>query len=351
MTTDKECCGRCSQPDCTVENDGTCLEGFDDLNDCPHFVPEDVPSGPPPQEQIEERAQVGKIEYVVLHDGEGLRIDDAGIVMRRSPTKVIIVAGTADSGKTTLLASLYECFNEGGVGGALFAGSKTLLGFERRCHLARISCGAENPDTERTKPGDEGVLLHLCTRTSELNMPAVDMLLTDISGEIFKEIRSSSDECKRHEIIRRADHFVLLFDGARIIDMQSRHQNYISGRTLLRSCMDSGMLESKTVVDIVFTKWDRIHALEGDAAENVKQFIGMVCDEIKKLFSEKGNSLNFYEVAARPKNSELEFGHGLSELFACWSKHNVEEGHLLDENEIYASQGRYFKRYSLARFS
>lgn len=351
MTTNQECCGKCSQPGCTVEKDGTCLEGFENLLECPHFIPEEPSSETPLKEQVEEHAFTRTVEYIELHDGEGLRIENAGIVMRKSPTKIVVVAGTEESGKTTLLASLYECFQEGDFGGMLFAGSKTLRGFERRCHLARISSEAKCPDTERTKPGDEGVLLHLRTRDSQLNEPQVDVLLTDISGEIFKLIRSSSEECKRHEIIRRADHFVLLLDGAKIIDPKSRQQNYISGRTLLRSCLDSGMLGPKTKIEIVLTKWDLLHALSAEKKEEVKQFIDIVHSEIRKLFSGKNNVLEFFEIAARPVDSDLPFAYGLGDLFICWLESDVGQRYLSSENEWMRSQGRSFERYSLARFS
>jgi len=352
MTTDKECCGKCSQPGCTVEQDGTCLEGFDTLTDCPHFVADKEAGGVSRSEPTVKEAPDERETYVALHDGEGLRLDNAGSVMRRSPTKLIVLAGTVDSGKTTLLATLYECFQDGDFGGVRFAGSKTLLGFERRCYLARISCLSEKPETERTKPGDEGVLLHLSTRKTDSCTPKVDMLLTDISGEIFKLIRSSSDECKRHEVIRRADHFVLLFDGAKIADTQLRQENFVAGKTLLRSCLDEGMLSAKTVIDVVITKWDIIDALKNEPREASEKFIEMINEDIQKILSGRSNLLNVYKIAARPEKSDLDFAFGLNEMFECWLEPSVN---LLDYDEMYSVEAdnlpdRSFGRYGFTRF-
>jgi hypothetical protein len=65
-------------------------------------------------------------------------------------TRVIVVAGEADSGKTTLLASLIDRFQRGPFSDYRFAGCKTLMGFEQRCHLARLKSGGTIPDTDRT---------------------------------------------------------------------------------------------------------------------------------------------------------------------------------------------------------
>ena len=60
------------------------------------------------------------------------------------------MAGEADSGKTTLLASLYEKFNEGSIRRVSFRWLETLTGWERRCHSHGSPPGILKPDTGRT---------------------------------------------------------------------------------------------------------------------------------------------------------------------------------------------------------
>lgn len=74
------------------------------------------------------------------------------------------------AGKTTLVAALYEKFNEAPFANYLFAGSKTLVAMERRSHLARLTSGALRPDTERTLITDirDTRFLHFCLRSADL---------------------------------------------------------------------------------------------------------------------------------------------------------------------------------------
>src|SRR5687767_14635843 len=100
---------------------------------------------------------------LLLPDGEALTAQRATAITAAAPTRVVILAGAEDSGKTTLLTSLYEKFLQGRFADHLFAGSATLPAYEQRCHRARIQSGAVDPDTERTK-GLDVRLLHLKLR-------------------------------------------------------------------------------------------------------------------------------------------------------------------------------------------
>ena len=54
-----------------------------------------------------------KLRMIQFREGDYLPADEAGKVVRATPTSVVVVAGVADSGKTTLVAGLYGLFHKG----------------------------------------------------------------------------------------------------------------------------------------------------------------------------------------------------------------------------------------------
>ena len=123
---------------------------------------------------------------------------------------------TVESGKTTLLTSMYESFQDAPFGGYEFAGSATLPGFEQRCHEGRIESEGLGAHTLRTPAAVGASFLHLRLRTEDESREFSDLLLSDISGELFDRAKDSTDECKALSFLRRADRLVLLLDGARL---------------------------------------------------------------------------------------------------------------------------------------
>ena len=269
------------------------------------------PAGLPPSKDQREEGS----ELVDLPSGEGMNARDASHCTRESFTSVILFAGTAKSGKTTLLASLYLLFHKAPFAGYLFASSRTLRGFEIRNYFALCASKAVKPTTPRTIVSE---YLHLRVRRDDLSQPARDLLLCDLSGEDFREAKDSSDACKDLEIIRRADHFVLLVDGDKLADPMNRKRAKNDPMTLLRNCLDSTMLGRRTAVDVLFTKWDLIQA-SGERDE-IAAFADHIEQEFLRLFGGRVRTLRFARVAAHPFEAELPLGYGLPELFPSWAE-------------------------------
>ena len=227
------------------------------------------------------------------------------------------MAGPPDSGKTTLLTSLYECFQRGPFCDYLFVGSRTLPGFERRCHLARIASGRTKADTERTRPGQGYQLLHLRVRAKDLGKPPQDLLFSDLPGETFRLVKDSTEECKSLTLLRRADHFVLLLDANRLVRVEYRAETASDGESLLRSCLDAQMLGRFSLVNILFTKWDLVRARAEESA--TEEYIASLKARMKSRFASRVGRLRFFRVAVRPVGgSELPFAYGLSNIFPAW---------------------------------
>src|SRR5205085_5639270 len=101
-------------------------------------------------------------EYIDLPKGKELNESAALNLAKSRPVQWIVLAGPSDSGKTTLLTSLYELFQWRKVEGYAFAGSNTLPAFEERCYLSRRDSGNVTPHTPRTRyKGPHPEYLHL----------------------------------------------------------------------------------------------------------------------------------------------------------------------------------------------
>lgn len=312
---------RCKLEECTVGTTGKCVEGLE-LNVCPNYISaeaesegESVAVEVSPEEIQELPAQPAKERTVDLANGLDFDPTSAAQITRARLTRVIVIAGDKDSGKTTLVSSLYDRFQEGPFAGYLFAGCGTLPGLERRCFPSRIASDRETPDTTRTTRGDGQKLLHLKLRVQDLSQPAQDLLLSDISGEFFKDACNSTEGCRQLRILSRADHLALCLDGEKLASTTFRHEAFHTSVLLLQSALDAGMVGVRTFVDVLFTKRDVLGPLQGSAAIDYVQGIR---DRITAQFERSLGRLRFFEIAARPSPGDFPFAYGLDQILPSW---------------------------------
>ena len=144
----------------------------------------------------------------------------------------------------------------------------------------------------------------------------MNVIFSDISGETFARARDYAEECRRLEMLRRADRFVLLLDGGLLARPDRREEVYRGGALLLRRCVEEGMLDKYSYVDVLFTKYDLVYerGLVGDT--NV--FVERVEQRFKEHFGAKLGRLCFYKVAARSSNPMLADSNRLAEVFSTW---------------------------------
>lgn len=254
-------------------------------------------------------------ELLDLPGGEGYKLNAASEITLHALTNVVLLAGTAECGKTTLLASLYLMFQRKPFAGYLFAGSRTLVGFEKRVHAAKVASQLQRPTTERSKFSE---LLHLRVRREDRSEAPKDLLLCDLWGEDFREARDSIEGCKRLRILRRADAFVLLIDGAKIAKLDSRQQTKLDALSLLRNALDCEMIAETAEIDVLTTKWDKIVELPPPARADAETFNRHIQNEIQRNFAARVGGIHFREVAAHSPEGTLPLGHGLDDLFKKW---------------------------------
>lgn len=306
MVTDQEI-KSCRRDGCDVVTTGVCLEGFDPLQSCPHLS--GSVSGLP---ELEGKSDPG-IANVALSEGETLSVIEAENVMRAQSTGVVVVGGWTGSGKTTLITSIYESFLVAPFAGQIFAGSLTLPGFEEACHEGRMASEGESATTPRTNPR-LGIRFYHLNLVAQLGGERCQLLIADMSGELLREACNSSEDASKLHVIQRADRFVLLLDGKKLMGASERHIAFNDARLILRSLLEEKLIGRWTRVDVVFAKWDVIQL--GDDAP--RDFIAMIQREILSRFERSVARFKFFSVAARPETKDSPFAFGVPDLFREW---------------------------------
>jgi hypothetical protein len=235
----------------------------------------------------------------------------------RWPTQLIVLAGAEGSGKTTMLAALYEHLGRGSFAGFDFAGSRSLLGFEKICHANRVKSGGTRPTTERTIPSDEAAFYHLALRETAGERRRRQVLLSALSGELYRWARNSREECEKLTFLHRANAIVVLVDGKKLASLVDRNNAHADAAGILDAFLDAKMVPPGCQVEFVFSKLDDVRAA-GDVSLG---FLKQTQEKLETKFRPHVPQLAFREVAARPgpTNDEEEFTSGIADALATWT--------------------------------
>lgn len=291
------------------------------------------PSMSEPEKQIESASSTVDMpdDVISLPDGKSLNLQEASEFFRIEDALLFVLAGPHESGKTTVLATLWELILKGNFGNLLFAGSKTIPGFEKRCFDSRVSSGRKVPTTQHTLLSEDPIL-HLRMRKSDLKVRAINLLFSDLAGERYRLAKDSLIEAKKLILIPRSDHFMLLVDGAKIVDKSKRQETFADTRLILRSFLDSGMLNKHSFVDVIFSKWDLVD-LNIRAGGGADKFVEVIEDDLKIDFENRVGQLAFFKIAARPvDNSKLHLGHNLFTTIQFMMEHTPTREYIVSNN-------------------
>lgn len=255
---------------------------------------------------------------VSLPGAEPLTIQQANQIARRTPVNVVAVFGPVKSGKTTLIAMIYDSLQRGDLTCCEFAGSDTLWGFERLCHNLRIASNRTVQDMQHTPRADSYQFLHLRVR-DPLNDRRYEFLFPDITGELFEEALDSTEDTESLSIIRRADQISLLADGEKLVSPIARQRARADIDTFIRSCLEVGVMDRSSIIQIVVTKSDLLPEENDDRFAEVSEFLQNFENDVTSKYRDRVGSLQFLRVAALPKApSSLGAGHGIAQLIEGW---------------------------------
>jgi hypothetical protein len=300
---------QCANPDCKIASGGRCVEGFPDGVGCPQFgkilVIEQTADAVPPKTTT---------PGLRLPHAEALSEKEAESALRQKPCNVITLVGPQDSGKTSLIAGVYDLLQQGPVGGYGFAGSSTMHAFERACHDSRRESQRDTPHQERTERG-EVLFFHLDLVGSDCAGKRA-ALLGNRAGEEYMNAQNEPELVLGYSELKRSDTMTVLADGAKLLDAGERHQVRSLVRLTLRAFLEMGVTRPWQRLALVLTKLDAIHT-DKDAASALRFFdaiVESVCTEFAAHFVD----IQAFRVAASPKNGNADRGEGMVELLRYW---------------------------------
>lgn len=283
-----------------------------------------------------------------LHLGEALSIDETYSITAKDKTKLIILAGPSECGKTTLITTIYQLFHKAPINKLYFAGSQTIKGFEQRAYHTRTNSGMNIPNTQRTRIGSIDSFLHLKLWNSS-SLLKHTFLLADFSGEDFKNARSNVEMMKEDfSIIRRADFLVIIIDGNAITQKDKRYSAVQITQDLLRTIKNADILKNNTKICFVFSKND-IVKMRCDEDPSLRRFIDKTQDKLKDICKDIKieNEIQFYNISAMPENTEiLPIGYGIHELIGEWTKEFLISNDTIfqNQNELKSEFNRFYKK-------
>lgn len=255
-----------------------------------------------------DEAERGEQEF---KPGDALGHPQANLLCAERETTVVVLAGGHRSGKTSLLAAIYEHLNQQPIADWSFEQSQTLFGFERRCHGARKESGLKIPNIQRSSPL-QPPWLHLDLRDVDSDC-GVRLLFADISGELFEGLIDGTRDLSELPHVRRADQLSVILDGRKLSDSVEAPVEQARVETLLRHFREEDAVWSPDALSLVVTKLDELLAKDRAAVDYLEEVA-------QGLSSNAGYShrLPLFRTAARPKSPELPAGHGVVALFSAW---------------------------------
>jgi hypothetical protein len=189
---------------------------------------------------------------------DAMSLEQARSLSGRRGVRLVLVMGEAGTGKTALIAMLWQQFLEqDGLGGHRIAGSRTVRGFERRAHRARLAASQTRTRFAPTLAQDGGVL-HLRVRRPDGRR--VELLIADLAGEQFERVREGRPLPDELPWVRRTDRFAIVLDGEALSVPGESEIAVTRSRRLLLALQASAAVRESARVAVVVTKCDALDA-------------------------------------------------------------------------------------------
>ncbi len=307
----------CANEACGLEIDGKCVEGYP-LEECPHvsaITMDDIE-----QHDDQEEVKVDEARVINLSLGEALDGESASSLQRQRLSRCIGIIGPNEAGKTSLVASVYELLQKGPVAEFGFAGSSTLIGFEKICHDARASSRRGKPHTERTSAGADVTFFHLdlCSKPDEI----VSLFIGDRSGEDYLAAADDLTNAEAFYELRRADVTTVLVNGEHLVSSVQRHESITAAQQIVEALVEAHAFRKGCSLAIVLTKEDVV--LASKVSHRVDQDFKTIVASIVKRHSSHFGKIEQFIVAASPQDStHVERGNGVDQLMQFWLKASI----------------------------
>ena len=307
----------CRNVDCRVSKNGRCVEGFE-LAVCPHYMRlerVDSEGGSRTGHDHSDRSA----ESIRLAASDALTAGQASALLRAGDARVISIVGPLQSGKTSLIAGVYDLFQEGPVNEMRFSRSRTLHAFERTCHDVRSASRRGAPHMYRTPRGTVRFFdLQVCMACGGVDGDGISLIMGDRSGEEYGEATAHASVFRGFPEITGADSFSVLVDGERLLDTGERHNVSNEAILTLQALRDGDALRTGSRVALVLTKLDIVQG--SCLAQRASNDFGRLFSRLCGLYGDVFSTIEPFKVAASPMPNTLKRGTGVPDLLSFWMR-------------------------------
>lgn len=306
---------KCSVSDCSISTTGKCVNGLP-IADCTNKIPifkdsESLEQDPIPE--VAAKPLTRKLPWGDVFDDNNLPN-----VTNRFPAKMVLVIGEPKVGKSTLYAAIIDRFHKGEFEKYFFHSTRTPIGFERICHLARIKSKGEKPDTERTK-SYQFSYLHLSIRDKTLNGYPKHLIFADVNGERFQDARNSDDEVRKLTILKRCDYIFFVADGLKLTSNETKHIAKQDVWKIIDRCRQNNMWPENLKIHLLVTKWDEV-VLAGKVDEITTFFISPTQKKYNNILGQ------IIQIASRSMSKEVPSRTGIEQFIdICMEKASMRK--------------------------
>jgi hypothetical protein len=302
----------CSIAECPVAITGKCHLGHDPVESCPNYGHAEGTAG-----DVGVAAETGDdgLKPIEICSGDVMHLEDLESFVRAKLVRTVALIGEQRAGKTTLLASMYAMYCKGRFAGLEFAGSRTLVGFAKRHHLALLNSGRTDPATPRTSRSDPVAFFHLALARRPGDV--VDLIVSDRSGEAYGAARIDTDLIQRLPELQQAERVCFLLDGAKLASQEQRPAYARQFKQMIHAFHDNGALAHAKAVEVLATKFD-LTKTRGNPGDHIK-FLDSYESQISAEFREHGLGIACYRVCALPKTDETVGFVGLDDMIKRWT--------------------------------
>lgn len=198
---------------------------------------------------------------------------DVNKLVKDARPELIVLLGLNDFGKSTFVGSLYHLLrSKGCLGDIGFYDSDTFVGFEKRVYLRRLDSKGSST-TKRTIRG-ENSFLHLRLRR---NTVLYDVVISDRSGEDYRDYISKDELILKDKAIRQADKLLVFVDSSKLYG-RFFSSMYDDLQSLMHRLKDKNKLPQHAVVYVIFNKIDLKAEKDKDRCEHEDKIMQIVQD-------------------------------------------------------------------------
>jgi double-GTPase-like protein len=244
-----------------------------------------------------------------------MHLEDVAVFARQRPIRTVALVGEHKAGKTTLLASIYEMYCKGPFAGMNFAGSRTLVGFAKRHHLALLNSQRTSPTVPRTSRNDPPAFFHMALAAKPgVN---VDLVISDRSGEAYSFARTATKLIPSLSELALAERICFILDGARITSIEQRTSYTRKFKQMIHALNDNNAMAHRPAVEVLSTKFD-ITKTQTDAEDQLK-YLTDYEQQIVEEFAHGDLEVECFRVCALPKRDHTVGIIGLDETVRRWT--------------------------------